>query len=120
VGLSRLLVAWMIVGVWLLAWEAAARLVARGGSGPWLRAPLWHWAGEALLLVLLAALWFASLGGGGWWLVFVLVGTIREWPDPGATARQRKRPWRELGLRVLGIGRIVAAGGMLAWRLGPA
>jgi hypothetical protein len=114
------LVAWLLVGGWLILWEAAARALARGGTGSRLRAPLWHWAGESLLLVLLGALWFASLGAGGWWLVFGLVGAIREWPEPGSNTRHRKHPWRELAVRTLGIGRIVVAGGLLAWRLGPA
>ena len=115
-----MLVGWVFVGGWLILWEVATCLFARGGTARWLRAPLWHWLGESLLLVLLGALWFASLGPGGWWLVFALVGAIREWPEPGDAARHRKRPWRELAMRVVGVVRIVAAGGLLAWRLGPA
>ena len=77
-----MLVAWLMVDLWLLVWEAIARKAAHRGTGPWLREPLWHWAGESLLLVLLGALWFASLGRGAWWLVFALVGALREWPTP--------------------------------------
>jgi hypothetical protein len=109
--------AWVVVGAWLTVWEAATRALARGGTGPWLRAPMWHWAGESLLLVLLGTLWFASLGPGAWWLVFGLVGAIREWPEPGTAARHRKHSWRELAVRILGVVRILAAGGLLAWRL---
>lgn len=45
-------------------WTALVRAV-------WLPA-----AAEALLLTLLAALWFGSLGYGGWVLVFLLLGTL--------------------------------------------
>jgi hypothetical protein len=114
--LSRVLLAWLAVAGWLLLWEAMARQAERGGSGPWVRAPLWHYAGESLLLTLFGALWFGSLGAGAWWLVFGLVGAIALWPPPSEGRRRRAA-----GLvgRALRVGRIVAAGGLLAWRLGP-
>ena len=119
-ALSRILLAWVAVAAWLLLWEAMARQVGRGGLGPWVRAPLWHYAGEALLLTLFGALWFASLGAGGWWLVFGLVGAIGEWPSPREGRRSRRRLSRELGGRALRVARLVAAGAILAWRLAPA
>jgi hypothetical protein len=64
---------------------------------------------EALLLTLLGGLWFGSLGAGGWWLVFGLVGALQEWPPSAKPA---------VGL--LRVIRTVIAGGLLAWRLGPA
>jgi hypothetical protein len=118
VGLSRIVLAWLAVTGWLTLWEAMARQAGRGGSGPWLRAPVWHYAGEALLLSLFGALWFGSLGAGGWWLVFALVGAIAQWPAP-AERRARRRGPRELAGRALGVLRIVVAGGLLAWRLAP-
>ena len=117
-GLSRILAAWLAVAIWFVLWEALGRQVGRGGGGPWLRAPLWHYAGEALVLTLLGALWFASLGTGAWWLVFALVGVVAGWPPPDAGRRSRRRVTRELIARGLGVGRVVVAGGMLAWRLG--
>jgi len=118
VGLSRILAAWLAVAVWLVLWEAAARQVGRGAAGPWLRAPFWHYAGEALALTLLGALWFASLGAGAWWLVFALVGVVALWPAPDGGRRTRRRASRELIGRGLGVCRVIVAGGILAWRLG--
>jgi hypothetical protein len=118
VALSRLLLAWLLVLTWLLLWEGMARQAGRGGTGPWIRAPLWNYAGEAALLTLLGALWFASLGMGSWWLVFLLVGALAAWPPPEGGRRTRRRTSRELGGRALRVVRIVAAGGLLAWRLG--
>ena len=117
-GLSRILAAWLAVAVWFVLWEAAARRVGRGGAGPWLRAPLWHYAGEALPLTLLGALWFASLGRGGWWIVFALVGVVATWPAAGEGRRTRRRAGRELLGRALGVVRVIVAGGILAWRIG--
>lgn len=114
------MVAWLAVGAWLLLWEAMARQVGRGGEGPWIRGPLWHYAGESLLLTLFGALWFASLGAGGWWLVFALVGAISEWPAPSGGRKGRRRLARELAGRALRVARLLAAGGILAWRLAPA
>ena len=118
-GLSRVLLAWLAVIMWLLVWEAVGRQVGRGGAGPWLRAPLWRYTGEALLLTLFAALWFGSLGAGAWWLVFALVGALAQWPAPGERWPPRRASRLLLG-RLLQMGRIMAAGGVLAWRLGPA
>ena len=116
-GLSRILGAWLAVAAWLALWEAAGRRIGRGGTGPWLRAPAWHYAGEALALTLLGALWFASLGTGAWWIVFALVGAA-AWPAPEGGRRTRRRVSRELASRALGVCRVLVAGGILAWRLG--
>jgi hypothetical protein len=114
-ALSRLLLGWALVTVWLLAWD----LIAMRGAARDRRAAVLP-AGEALLLTLLGGLWFGSLGTGEWWLVFALVGALREWPasaDP--TTRSRGRPARPaIALRLLRMLRTVAAGGILAWRLG--
>ena len=113
-----MLAAWVLVAAWFLLWEAIGRQVGRGGAGPLIRAPLWHYAGEAVLLSLLGALWFASLGAGGWWLVFGLVGGLAAWPQAEGGRRSRRRATRELAGRGLRVGRMVVAGGLLAWRLG--
>jgi hypothetical protein len=34
--------------------------------------------------------------------------------------RVKQREWRDLAVHALGIARVVAAGGWLAWQLGPA
>lgn len=116
-ALSRLLGAWCAVVVWLLLWElVASRLGGTRGKGTLRRGRLL--VGEGLLLTLFGALWFASLGAGAWWLVFGLVAALREWPAPG------RRPERSgataIGTALLRVARTLAAGGLLAWRLGPA
>ena len=99
---GRLALAWATVAAWLLFWAFAERRLA---GAPALRTRDLRWlAGEALVLTLLAALWFASLGAGAAWLVFLLVGALMEWP-----VRTRTRALR--------IGRVVVAGGLLAWLL---
>jgi len=76
--------------------------------------------GEALLLTLLGALWFGSLGAGGWWLVFGLVGALREWPvSRGRRPAERPDPI-SIGVSLLHVLRTVVAGALLAWRLAPA
>jgi len=113
-----MLAAWALVAAWLVLWEAVGRQVGRGGEGALLRAPFWHYAGEALLLTLLGALWFASLGAGGWWLVFGLIGGLAAWPPIEGGRRSRRRGARELAGCGLRVGRVLVAGGLLAWRLG--
>lgn len=113
-SLIRLLEGWLLVLVWLGLWELAARRFrgerAAGRSTAWLP------AGEALLLTLFGGLWFGSLGAGGWWLVFLLVGALREWPASPPPARGRLSR-AAVGAGLLGVGRTLAAGGLLAWRL---
>ena len=96
---GRIALAWAIVAAWLVVWEVAERRL-RGARGP--RAThSWWLAGEALLLTLLAALWFGSLGAGGWVLLFLLLGALREWPPRTAVGAAR-------------VARVVVAGGILA------
>lgn len=101
-SLGRIVVAWLAVSAWLLAWHWAERRGAEGGRI--LAREGAEVAGEALVLTLFGALWFASLGAGAWWLVFLLVGALREWPPRS----------RQAALRIL---RILGAGGLLAWVL---
>ena len=118
-ALSRLALAWLAVTVWLLLWEVVvSRFGTPRGNSRLRRARVF--LGEALLLTLFGALWFGSLGTGSWWLVFGLLGALREWPAP-----RGRRPAQEtdpigLGLSALRVLRTVVAGGILAWRLGPA
>ncbi len=73
---------------------------------------------EALLLVLLASLWFASLGHGGWLLLFLLIGAlvgVAEW-----RSRRRAIPTSggtELGLLAVCLSRYVIAGLISIWLL---
>ncbi|HEX6669431.1 MAG TPA: hypothetical protein VF061_07720 [Gemmatimonadales bacterium] len=118
-ALSRLFLAWLAVAVWLLIWElVASRPGAARGNGRLRRARVF--LVEALLLTLFGALWFGSLGSGAWWLVFGLVGALREWPGPRGRRPGENTDLAALALAALGVLRTVAAGGLLAWRLGPA
>ena len=106
-ALSRLLLGWGAVVLWLLLWDWIERQLgfAKSNGQPF-RARLQ--LAEGALLTLFGALWFASLGAGAWWLVFALVGALREWPPSPTPA-----------LSALRVARTIAAGGILAWRLGP-
>jgi hypothetical protein len=108
VALSRLLIGWGAVVLWLLLWDWIERQLgfAKSDGRPFrARVQLV----EGALLTLFGALWFASLGSGAWWLVFGLVAALREWPPSTTSA-----------LAALHMARTIVAGGLLAWRLGPA
>lgn len=65
---------------------------------------------EAAAVTLLASLWFDSLGHGGWWLLFLLLGVLVALADA---------PSRDLPLNATRHAlRYLAAGAILAWRLG--
>lgn len=123
-SLARLVFAWAAVAAWFVLWEATmVRLglatPGTGGGRLALRAPARVYAGEALLLVLFAALWFGSLGSGGWWLLFGVLGLLIEGPvrarHSGWPAGSDTGKWILYGVLVA---RMVSAGGLLAWRLG--
>lgn len=74
---------------------------------------------EAFVVSLFAALWFGSLGSGGWWLVFGLVGALVAGAERGVRwASTRASARSELAGFALGLARYLAAGALLAWRLG--
>ena len=69
---------------------------------------------EALLLTLLGALWFASIGKGGWVLVFAFVGTLASGTDRWLSAVGTGAPLRPLIRPTLLMAiRYIAAGGLL-------
>jgi hypothetical protein len=116
-ALSRLLLGWVLVALWLLGWDLIS------ARGAWEPRKAFLPVGEALLLTLFGALWFGSLGTGAWWLVFLLVGGLREWPalpEPTPRVRGRASPRSGIVLRLLRTLRVLLAGGILAWRLGAA
>lgn len=95
-----MLLAWAAVAALLLLWDPVERRLT--GARRLAARDAWWLAGEALLLALLAALWFGSLGAGSWWLVFLLLGGLMEWPVRSAARAAR-------------VVRILAAGALLAW-----
>jgi len=114
-ALSRLLLGWALVTLWLVGWDLAAARAA------WERRSALLPAGEGLLLTLFAALWFGSLGSGAWWLVFALVAALREWPGPPDSpgrVRARPAPRPGLGVRLVRMLRVLVAGGILAGVMG--
>jgi hypothetical protein len=76
---------------------------------------------EAAVVTLFAALWFGSLGAGGWWLLFLLVGLLVALPRRVVMWQYVEPPQRRalLAHASLDVARYVAAGALLAWRLGP-
>ncbi len=92
--------------------------VARWQNGPLGRPAVVMVIGEAVVLTLLATLWFGSVGSGAWWLVFLLLGVLVSGAERGlrsALLRSAKAP--ELRGFLVGVARYVVAGGLLAWRL---
>ena len=107
--LGRLLVAWAPVTVWFVAAGWTTHRVMGVTVNPVASAAGLAFAAlEALVVTLFASLWFDSLGHGGWWLLFGLVGAM-------AAALQSRPPFVTVVLSIL---RYVAAGAILAWRLG--
>ncbi len=70
--------------------------------------------------MLFASLWFDTLGAGGWWLLFFLIGLLVAFPRRLVLWRSVEPPRRRAMLvhAWLDVARYVAAGGLLAWRLG--
>ena len=116
-ALSRIVLAWLgVLALFLLGEAISGRL--RRGAGR--RTVLFGSAAQALLLTLLGALWFASLGTGAWWLVFLLMGGLMELSVAiEGKASKTARVAGSVG-HMLGVARVVVAGGWLAWQLGPA
>lgn len=110
--LTTVIFAWLPVAILFLL---AARLLRGRPNGRAVAVSL----AESLVLTLLAGLWFGSLGHGGWPVLFLLIGLLVAGAERGlrsAFLRSEERPdWRGfLGDLV----RYLAAGGLLAWRLG--
>jgi len=125
VTIGRLVIGWIVVAAWF---EIAAyaqnyvvtKLAIPPGATVYTGMPTHLIARrivQALLLTLLASLWFDSLGSGGWWLLFLLIGalmTSAKWfmkgPDPLPTKVN-------VADTVCDLARCVVAGALLAWRL---
>jgi hypothetical protein len=128
VSLPRLLLAWLPVA---LLFAVAPPLGYRWSGDPAVPAqPALAWAPngwevrwrlvEAAAVTMFGSLWFDSLGAGGWWVLFLLVGLLAAFPRRLVMWRQVDSARRSVLLvhGCLDVARYVAAGGLLAWRLG--
>ena len=107
--LGRLVLAWAPVAIWFVAagW-AAHRVTGVTISPATTPATLVSGAFEALVVTLLASLWFDSLGHGEWWMLFGLVGLL-------ASALSTRPAFAQVAFTIV---RYFGAGAILAWRLG--
>jgi len=126
-SLTRIVIGWLLVWAMFLFWEVLEgrllRVAPSERAGPHERAPMLRrppgaYFIEALLLALIAGLWFGSLGHGGWMLLFGLLGLLVEWTGWMRIAGDVEPPLPALVHIVLGGARGVAAGGLLAFSLG--
>jgi hypothetical protein len=116
VTLGRLILAWAPVALWFVA---VAWVSERWRDAGLLPQRLTRAGVEAGLVTLLASLWFDSLGHGGWWLIFLLVGALAGLPGRLRERESTGAPLRHgMLLGLLDAARYLAAGGILAWRLG--
>jgi len=122
--ITLVLVAAVFIGtsVVLVRWGRPAGNEASPAPVPsWraaLRAAWLPGAAEALVLTLLAALWFASLGHGGWVLLFLLFGALTGGWDAWLRRRLAGAPGGPpLWPFVASLLRYLAAGAVCAWCL---
>lgn len=119
-ALTRVVLGWLATWVFFLGWEAVEARVAGGPKEPGRtllrRAPGAYFI-EALLLALIAGLWFASLGHGGAWLLFGLIGLLVEWAGWMRIAGMDDTPFPPLVHVLLGGLRGAAAGTLLSFLL---
>jgi len=125
VSLGRLLLAWLpVAALFVVAPPIRDRWEGVVGQGYFVwsysRWEVWWRLVEAAVVVLFGSLWFDTLGAGGWGVLFFLVGLLVAFPRR-LVMWQYVEPPRRRALLVhagLDVARYVAAGGLLAWRLG--
>ncbi len=125
IGIAFVLVALVFVGAGMLTGDRGLGIGDSGKedvsrSGTWrarLRA-IWPGAAfEALILTLVAALWFGSLGSGGWVTLFLLLGALPA-GDRWVRRRLAGGPSRgEPALFVASLLKYLRAGLVCVWRL---
>ena len=135
-SLTPIGITFALVAIVFIAMGAASVRWMTRGPGPGARAPepgpqtpATEWgtalriawlpgAAEALLLTLLAALWFGSLGHGGWVLLFLLLGAIAGGGDRWLRHRVLATPLApELRLFAVNLLKYLLAGWLCAWCL---
>ncbi len=115
-SLTTILVAFALVAVVFIA--AALGTGRRPDRSRAHLADVWRGATlEALVLTLVAALWFGSLGHGGWWILFPLLGALPA-GDRWVRRRLAGAPAAgETGQFVASLLKYLLAGLVCAWRL---
>jgi len=110
--LVPLVAGWALVAVWFVVSGALVERRRPNGTA------VLTWLGEALVLTLVGGLWFATLGAGQWWILFTLLGLLVAGTDRGLRIAFLRSglPGEALGA-LLGTGRYLAAGALLAWLL---
>ena len=124
-SLGRLLLAWLpVAALFVVAPPIGDRWEGLVGQGYFVwsysRWEVWWRLVEAAVVVLFGSLWFDTLGAGGWGVLFFLVGLLVAFPRR-LVMWQYVGPPRRRALLIhagLDVARYVAAGGLLAWRLG--
>ncbi len=110
-SMFSVVVAMVLVGILCFA-------VASWQHGPLGRPALLMVLGEAVVLTLVGALWFGSVGSGAWWLVFPLIGVLVSGAERGLrSALLRSAPGPEMRGFLVGVAKYLVAGALLAWRL---
>jgi cobalamin synthase len=121
IGTAFILVAVVVNAAGMATARWAIRAPGSGGRGPGpelLARAVWPGATfEALVLTLLAALWFGSLGHGGWVILFLLLGAL-----PAGDRWLRRRlagapAGGEARLFVASLLKYLLAGLVCVWRL---
>ena len=111
--LSSAMIAWALVSALFLGWTWLARGRQLDGAAVGVL------SAEAAVLTLLAGLWFSSFGHGGWVLMFLLLGVLVAGAERGTRPAFLRSAVRPKGLEFgLDVARYLAAGALLAWRLG--
>jgi hypothetical protein len=123
--LGRLVIAWLVVGIWFEIATFATHYLFYRLAVPATETFLFAVSTrlfvqrlvEALLITLIASLWFDSLGSGGWWLLFLLIGAVITVPKWFAIGENPAPKRALLAAAFAHLFRYVVAGGLLAWRL---
>ena len=111
--LGSTLIAWALVAALFSGWTWLARGRQINGAAALVL------LGESAVLTLLASLWFSSFGHGGWALLFLLLGILVAGAERGTRTAFLRSAVRPEALEFsLGVARYLAAGALLAWRLG--
>lgn len=113
--LGRLLLAWLPVAVWFAVTTGLTRHLTKSAA-PWSAA--FRACAEALVVTLLASLWFDSLGAGVFWLPATLLGILVAIAGAFPVLPAPRSRNTIILLVLTDVVRYLIAGVLLVWRLG--